>query len=468
MRTSQESFLQKFQPFFHAVQDLQKKAEEGPRAPPPGTWMPSSNQLPECLAGNPWRDISRVPFQNGLFIFQDIGSRPLSDLEKYPKDNPFPWFWVRLNDENFLKMDRIKKETLIVPKEAAQQALVQVLSSAQCPNSMSEGMRGIFTTFLTNPKIEHPFNRKVVAEVWESVIKDKACPSFRECDPTSLVLPNPASLEFYKGADKTFIGKKLPNNIAAEQFREDLPKLPERLLTAEFEARSRLALSLHSLSLTEFLMESQAPDWSHNILVSKVKAELQAFILDFYAWGRAKKACREHVLFNATRTVEVIALLDSSPWGNVLFPEEAVAEAKQAAASANQTLRHRWGMEKRKYSEFFGQQPKNKKFKFPKKSYTNPAPPPSAPAPPPATDYYSSPAYNAQYHLEAAPRGNFGAFRGGRSRPFPGNRGRGAQGYDQQGQGQNQRRQRNPNRNRPGYRGNWGKKQGNRGNRGQF
>ena len=52
----------------------------------------------------------------------------------------------------------------------------------------------------------------------------------------------------------TFRVGRLNQDCVNEQFDEDLPKLPDGLLNAEYAARSRLSRTLNSFTFAELLM----------------------------------------------------------------------------------------------------------------------------------------------------------------------------------------------------------------------
>ena len=153
---------------------------------------------------------------------------------------------------------------------------------------------------------------------------------------------------------------------------------------------------------------------------------------DLYDFYMARRACRKHVLDNATIRHEPLRLINGSIWGASLFPPPLVEEVMKNAVSHNQNIRTRWGMDKRKYTEGFGPQPKSSKRKYYSNTSSSPMPSTSHtprgqsfPATPQAS-YYSSPANNPRYEREPYRYGGDHPQRRGRGR---GNRGRGQPGF---------------------------------------
>ena len=101
--------------------------------------------------------------------------------------------------------------------------------------------------FTTTPTAVNPFSTKVAEAVFEAVREDRKSFTLREEEATSLLFP--ADSEVWEGVSSTFKEGRLSADCASVQFKEDLPKLPDALLDAEFSARSRLERTLSSFTL---------------------------------------------------------------------------------------------------------------------------------------------------------------------------------------------------------------------------
>ena len=113
-----------------------------------------------------------------------------------------------------------------------------------------------------------PFSSKVMEAVVEALEKDKPCPFLREWDGLSLLIPD--SPELGKDVPATFSVGKLLANRASTQFKEEMPKIRDALLTTEFEARTRLKRTLNSFCLIEMLVtEHGASDTLKALLKSQ-------------------------------------------------------------------------------------------------------------------------------------------------------------------------------------------------------
>ena len=118
--------------------------------------------------------------------------------------------------------------------------------------------------------------------------------------------------------------------------------LSKTLVDQEFECRAKLSDSLHTQTMLEAsMLEAYGTPWQQRFMVI-AKLNLRAFHRDLFAFLRARKACREHVLSRATVRHEPDRLINSSPWGKSLFPQQMIDEVKDSLVSANTTLAARW------------------------------------------------------------------------------------------------------------------------------
>ena len=120
--------------------------------------------------------------------------------------------------------------------------------------------------FTTPQDMPNPFSSKVLEAVLQALLDDKPSPSLREEEFTSFLFP--ADSEAWVDVASTFSAGRLSADCSSQQFNESLPKLPDSLIAKEFEARSRLARSLHSFALAEYMMPK---DYQNELLKVLVK-----------------------------------------------------------------------------------------------------------------------------------------------------------------------------------------------------
>ena len=137
----------------------------------------------------------------------------------------------------------------------------------------------------------------------------------------------------------TFSVGQLPANCASILLNEDFPNIPEFLLKKEFNARSRLARTLHTMCLTEVMGQEQ-PNAEHFKILAK--AQVASVMHDIFDFGVARRQCRKSVLHHAAPRHESTKLINSPIWGESLFPSEVVRTIIISAANAGQSLRKRW------------------------------------------------------------------------------------------------------------------------------
>ena len=322
----------------------------------PHMMLPAVESLPTYDSSNPWRPALFAPYAGGLLTIEGLGTRPITDFERFPENAELPYCYVRLSEDAAIREDKVPRETVIYSRERAQSCLVQELKAEGCTNSRILPHNGSLTIFQTPVEMEMPFASKVISAVNQALREDKASPKLREEEFTSLLLPG--DTEPWKDILSTFTTGKLSLNAAAEQFNEDLPLLTDTLVKAEYEAKSRFARTLHTFSLLE-LTANQNPEVEFMRVI--VKSMTSSLRFDAFAFGEARRKCRKHVLQNARIRHEPAKLINGPIFGEHLFPNHLVQEAIEAASRANQSLRTRWDLPlKRKYTEGHGPHPKNR------------------------------------------------------------------------------------------------------------
>ena len=172
-----------------------------------------------------------------------------------------------------MREDKVSKETVLFARERAQATFLQFARASGCVNTKEVPHKGQYTIFLTSPSSYNPFSTKVAEAVYEAVKEDKKSLSLREEEVTSLLLP--ADSEVWEGVEATFKEGKLSADCASVQFKEDLPKLPESMIEAEFSYRSRLERTLNSFTLAESLMLQHEEIETLKVLVKSMVASLR-------------------------------------------------------------------------------------------------------------------------------------------------------------------------------------------------
>ena len=105
---------------------------------------------------------------------------------------------------------------------------------------------------------------------------------------------------------------KLSADCFSQQFNESLPKLPESLITREFDTRTRLAQSLHTFTLTKYMLSR---DPGYNLLKVLVKSLVNTLKNDLSDFMQARRACRKHVFSSAEIRHEPTRLINGPFWG---------------------------------------------------------------------------------------------------------------------------------------------------------
>ena len=329
----------------------------------PTQGMPPSDNLPPFDPSNPWRPAIYAPVSDGTLTIEGVGTRPISDFEIFPHGASPPFCFVRLREEASIREDRVPRETVLFPKDRAQNCLLKFMKDAKCDNSRIPPQKGGLTMFTTNKAVPNPFLTKVLEAVNMATQEDKPTPPLKEEDPVSLLFPGDSTI--WEGVVQTFSAGKLPPECASTQFDEDLPKVPDFLLKAEFEARSRLEKTLNCFTLMEVTSLSLP---TYEILKVITKSMVPLLRQDLSDFALARRNCRKHVLKHASIRHEPSMLINGSIWGKGLFPEDKVKKVIDNATQSSQNLRTRWNLplHKRKFQEGTAPQTKNsphKKFK---------------------------------------------------------------------------------------------------------
>ena len=436
------------------VSSVAAQVRDLPSLDPARMAMPSVDSLPAFDPQNPWRSAAFAPLAGGMLTIEGIGTRPISDFERFPPEKELPFCYVRLSEEASIREDRVPKETILYPKDRAQNCLMQAMKDAGCSNSRIVPFKGSLTMFSTSGEMPNPFTSKVLEAVNQAVLEDKTSVSLKEDEATSLLFPGDSPA--WEEVVPTFSSGRLTQDCASVQFNEDLPKLPEAMLKAEFEARSRLARTLHHCTVLELAI-FRHPDVE--LLKVLAKSMVGSLSQDLMSFAVARRNCRKHVFQNAQVRHEPTKLINGPIWGASLFPSDLVQEAIAGATQANASLRARWRMPfKRKSQDSSGPQPKNQNwkkqkgnphFKIPKvpqpqssyhQSYMVPVSSDQTVQGPQGQQYVvltpqQSPAFNQAYERQRSfrPKGFFDQLRGGR-----GAFNRGNTGVQQRGRGKGQ------------------------------
>ena len=434
------------------------------KAAPAHPRLPVASSLPSCDPSNPWIEGHRIPkTEDGYYVLPNKGTHHLDDLEFSPKDGKFPDVWVRLVADIANKEDILVNETLIWTQDRAQSSYRRLLKKGAATHT-GHTLPGKKLSMYTAPDRQiFPYAEKVFLSLKAAWREDKGrFPFLKEYDAVSLLCPSPS--EDWKDCFSTFKAGRLPTTVARDLFHENLPLIPAKYLREEFESRSDLARALSVQAMTEFsisrnkaveipeglpdnakpLVEIKKDDYDALRLIAKTHS--LAFAKALFRFGEARRTCRKLVFASATVKHEPERLINSSIWGESLFPEAIVQEIKKNAEKADKSLMSKWGMpsfdNKRKGQGEMGPPKKKKKYS-----------PAYRPLP------RDSPAYNQKFENKSS---NFrGGYRGqGTNR---GGNYRGKNPKHQHHQQGNQGNQRDNSGHRGGHQSGY---TGNRGNRG--
>ena len=111
--------------------------------------------------------------------------------------------------------------------------------------------------------------------------------------------------------------------MAQEQFGEPLPALPDRESLKEKVERAGYWALLVAKSHNKLLMDT------------------------IFNFGEARRVCRSYVFSEASVRQEPDMLIESSIWGEFLFPEDVVRTVKESAQRHDKALLKKWGFPER-------------------------------------------------------------------------------------------------------------------------
>ena len=235
---------------------------------------------------NPWRSALHAHCSNGILYTENLGPRPISELVFFPSLKDYPNCYYRLSPEAMSKEDRAQKESVILQPNSAQKILTRDFKRAEATNTGTQPFKSTYNSFVLPPSANCPFLLKGYQAVEKALLANKPCPTLEEIKPLSCLYPGDTSV--FPDIHRTFLPGKLVNDCVSTLFKEDLPKLPETLLKAEFEARVRLAASLN----LQTLLEAGPGLYEHGEYFQVLaKLHLQTFIQDLHAFGAARRAC---------------------------------------------------------------------------------------------------------------------------------------------------------------------------------
>lgn len=149
--------------------------------------------------------------------------------------------------------------------------------------------------FSTGDAIPTPCTTKIAELTLQAGLDGKPMPQLQETDSTSLLFPGDS--ECWLGAPATFTVGKLDPECASALFSEHLPRIPEALLKAEFEARCRLGRSLHAVTMSEVTALAYHDEPLFQVVTKSVLASFQSDLYDFVV---ARQNCRKHIFTETT------------------------------------------------------------------------------------------------------------------------------------------------------------------------
>ena len=393
-----------------------------------GIEMPSSAGLPSAQSNNPWfigHFVTRT--DDDYFNMAYMGIRHIDDIVFWPDYEAFPKCYLRLADDVVEKDDRVSDETILYPYRKAQESFRRIIRTEGAVSTHVGIGEKKTSSYLAPKEMVFPFTSKVLSHCNKNWKEKKAKPDLKEFDRVSLLIPQES--DQWNDCHMTFKSKKLEREVAQTQLGENLPLLPHNLLKTEYESRLHLSDMLSLSTQAELLLslnslkgdERKGGKTETNGLLIKIHAKSIAGPLNnaIWAFGEARKACRRFVLKGATIRFEPDKLIDSSIWGEFLFPEGIVTEVKENAAKIGKSLADRWGITPFQKRKAEGDQKPIKKFKTIHSPANNPK-------------YDNSGDSSFQYRRQRgrSPRGR-GIHRGNQyrgSRGYRGGRGRGGHG----------------------------------------
>ena len=97
--------------------------------------MPEANSLPDMEPQNPWHSARFAPVAGDMLYLEGLGSRPITDFERFPPHADLLFCYVRLSHEAALREDKVPQETVLYPRDQAQ----------RCFFSLASGLFGLRT-----------------------------------------------------------------------------------------------------------------------------------------------------------------------------------------------------------------------------------------------------------------------------------------------------------------------------------
>ena len=91
--------------------------------------------LPTLDVANPWRIAVTCVTSGDNVTVEGLGTRPIADFERHPKDAIWPDCFIRLKPEASVREDKIPKETVIFPHSKAQAFVVSLVKKSSATNT---------------------------------------------------------------------------------------------------------------------------------------------------------------------------------------------------------------------------------------------------------------------------------------------------------------------------------------------
>ena len=227
----------------------------------------------------------------------------------------------------------------------AQDEVIKLAENVGFVNTGEPAFCRSFLTYHQPEVVEMPFASKGMEAVLKAVAANKATPPvMEEITNTTLLVPHPS--KGWEGVHETFVPRLLGKDVGLEMFGDPcLSPLSKTLLEQEFECRARLSDTLHMQTMLESAMVEAVNEGDMAgpyRFMSMAKLHLRMFVRDLHAFVMKRKECRVHVLSKAMIRHEPERLIQASPWGRHLFPQEIVDEIKTSLMRDNMSLAVRW------------------------------------------------------------------------------------------------------------------------------
>ena len=322
----------------HARLDEKESRDEARRPA-----LPPHSECPPTTEDNLWKaGLTFMVSEEGKLLFGGaFDVRDVACFEFVPKDN-FPVCWVRRRPDVRPREDKVRKEKPIMSQARAQDVVMELAEKGEFVNMQFPAFSRSYMTFHQPENAEMPFTSKALEAATKALAEGRPTPPpLDEVANTSMLVPFPAGI--WENVAETFVPRQLEKDAGVTLFGEPcLANLSKALVDQEFECRARLSDTLHMQTMMEASMLETFGTPMQNRFMMMAKLHLRMFLRDLYAFLRARKACREHVLSKATVRHEPEKLINSSPWGKNLFPQKLVDEVRESLVSGNTTLAARW------------------------------------------------------------------------------------------------------------------------------